>query len=256
MTLWRDSMLDRRGPDPLWMQLRDQLREAIVTRILSPGALLPTEEELRRSHGVSRSVVRQALASLEAEGLIDRRPGRGSVVTTPLAHHRRAEQAGGLREYVASLGMELRTDLQSFGLVDTPSEVAGDLESSRAWELYRVRFIDGVPAIAMRTWVPYDRFPGLNADLIRTGSLLETLARLGARPCGGPRHFKAVAAPQQAAHDLGVTAGTPVMLMTGVTTDFDGAVLEAFHAWHQPEMIFNTDARVLIHPPSEASLRA
>ena len=41
------------------------------------GAMLPTDAELEKIYGVSRSPVRQALEKLCAEGLIDRTPSYG-----------------------------------------------------------------------------------------------------------------------------------------------------------------------------------
>ncbi|WP_122263910.1 GntR family transcriptional regulator [Ornithinimicrobium cerasi] len=237
-------MLDRLADSPLWVQLRDKLRTSIVDGSLPAGSPLPTEYQLRDEHGVSRSVVRQALASLESEGLVDRRPGRGSIVTSPLAHHRRAEQAGGLREHLAARGLELRTVLKRYALVPAPPDVARELEDVQAWQLDRVRFIDGTAAISMQTWVSHARFPGLNASMVEHGSLLEALAGLGARPAGGPRRFQAVPANHEVAMDLGVERGTPVLLMSGVTQDLAGHALEVFRAWHEPHMVFDTEARV------------
>jgi DNA-binding FadR family transcriptional regulator len=45
---------------------------------LGPGSRLPTERQLAADLGVTRSGVRQALATLEAEGLISREVGRGT----------------------------------------------------------------------------------------------------------------------------------------------------------------------------------
>jgi DNA-binding FadR family transcriptional regulator len=50
---------------------------------LEPGARLPTERELAESLSVSRTSVREALHSLERRRLVDRRPGRGTVVLAP-----------------------------------------------------------------------------------------------------------------------------------------------------------------------------
>ncbi|MEX0988955.1 MAG: FadR/GntR family transcriptional regulator [Actinomycetota bacterium] len=55
---------------PLYQQVADQVREAILTGALSPGDLLPTERSLSDTFGVSRASVREALRSLETEGLI------------------------------------------------------------------------------------------------------------------------------------------------------------------------------------------
>jgi DNA-binding FadR family transcriptional regulator len=47
---------------------------------LQPGARLPTEQELMAAMGVSRTVVREAVAALRAEGLVTTRQGSGAFV--------------------------------------------------------------------------------------------------------------------------------------------------------------------------------
>lgn len=73
-------------------QLSVSLERLILDGELKDGDRLPTEHELSEIFGVSRVSVRQALHELEARGLIDRRPGRGTVVTT--AASARAGHAG------------------------------------------------------------------------------------------------------------------------------------------------------------------
>ena len=52
----------------------------IRERRLAPGARLPTEQELMAAMGVSRTVVREAVAALRAEGLVTTRQGSGAFV--------------------------------------------------------------------------------------------------------------------------------------------------------------------------------
>jgi len=65
------------------------LIETLVAQIesgrLSPGQRLPTEQAIVAATGVSRTVVREALASLRARGLIVTRQGLGAFVATPRA---------------------------------------------------------------------------------------------------------------------------------------------------------------------------
>src|SRR5512134_2522948 len=56
-------------------RLFEQLAEQIKSGRLAPGARLPTEHELTRAAGVSRTVVREAVAALRAEGLVITRQG-------------------------------------------------------------------------------------------------------------------------------------------------------------------------------------
>jgi len=55
---------------PLYLQVAEQIREAILRGDLAPGSRLPTERALGETFGVSRASVREALRSLQAHGLI------------------------------------------------------------------------------------------------------------------------------------------------------------------------------------------
>jgi DNA-binding GntR family transcriptional regulator len=60
-------------------RLRESIEEEIATGILLPGTRLD-EAELAKRFNVSRTPIREALSLLLGEGLIDTRPGRGTVV--------------------------------------------------------------------------------------------------------------------------------------------------------------------------------
>lgn len=64
-------------------QLSITLERFILDGTLQPGERLPSELELTERLGVSRVSLRQALHELERRGLVDRRPGRGTVVLSP-----------------------------------------------------------------------------------------------------------------------------------------------------------------------------
>lgn len=56
------------------------LRHRLASGGLQPGDRLPTENELARAHGVSRAVVREAIAALRSDGLVTARQGSGVFV--------------------------------------------------------------------------------------------------------------------------------------------------------------------------------
>lgn len=64
---------------PLRQQVLEALRRAIVSGRLAPGQRL-TERELIEMMGVSRTVIREALRQIEAEGLVEIIPNKGPVV--------------------------------------------------------------------------------------------------------------------------------------------------------------------------------
>jgi DNA-binding FadR family transcriptional regulator len=61
-----------------------RLREEILSGALAPGAQLPTEQQLVARLGISRTVVREAVAALRAEGLLVTRQGVGAFVADGL----------------------------------------------------------------------------------------------------------------------------------------------------------------------------
>lgn len=58
------------------------LKDAILGGELDPGSKLPSEATLVAEYGVSRTVVREAVSRLQAEGLVETFQGRGSFVLT------------------------------------------------------------------------------------------------------------------------------------------------------------------------------
>ena len=66
--------------------LADRLAALISAGALAPGDRLPTEAQLAAEHGVSRSVVREAVHRIKSRGLLVSRQGSGVFVTAPAQH--------------------------------------------------------------------------------------------------------------------------------------------------------------------------
>ncbi|MGV9798443.1 GntR family transcriptional regulator [Mycobacterium sp. NPDC003449] len=236
-------VVDRASGVPLYAQVRDVLRSQILAQNIAPGEHLPGELELQDRFGVARSVIRQALAELADAGLIRRERGRGSVVVPARVHHRRAAQAGGLSRQLAAAGEQLRTVVLDLTADTAPEAAATALGTSEAWRIERLRYVDDVPLVFMRSWVSRRLFPDLTADAI-AGSLLGYMRSTGTVPVGGPRQLRAVPADPIVAGHLGIEVGTPILLLQAVTNDAQDRGLEWSTVWHQPSTVFDVDARV------------
>jgi GntR family transcriptional repressor for pyruvate dehydrogenase complex len=68
------------APLRLTREIAERIADEIATARLPPGAKLPTEQEMVAAMGVSRTVVREAVAALRAQGLIVTRQGAGAFV--------------------------------------------------------------------------------------------------------------------------------------------------------------------------------
>ena len=78
-----ETSIDRGSHIPYYLQLKLALIEGIEQGDWGPGDLIPSESELGKSYGVSRTVVRQALNEMTYDGLVVRQKGKGTFVKQP-----------------------------------------------------------------------------------------------------------------------------------------------------------------------------
>ena len=73
-------VIDHGGPEYLYLQLADLLREQIRSGKLPPRSRVPSLVDLAAKYELAEMTVRKALRLLIDEGLIETRPGRGTFV--------------------------------------------------------------------------------------------------------------------------------------------------------------------------------
>jgi DNA-binding GntR family transcriptional regulator len=149
-------------PDSRTQQIAAELRQQIADGSLGPGALLPSEPELARDHGVSRQTARAALQILERDGLVTVRPRRGRIVRSPqrlrwrlsefeLPENTAAATADAWEADIERQGHDPTRQALSVSVITPPSDIAERLNLNPHTELcvvrQRVRYIDGQPAI-------------------------------------------------------------------------------------------------------------
>ena len=99
--------------------LFEQLAEQIRSGRLAPGERLPTEQELTRAARVSRTVVREAVAALRAEGLVVTRQGVGAFVADQAREapfRIDPERIQSLDEVLSVMELRLGVEVESAGL--------------------------------------------------------------------------------------------------------------------------------------------
>jgi GntR family transcriptional regulator len=75
-----DFYLDRSSGTPTYLQLVQQVRQALRVGALVPGDQLPTAAEVVERLGINPNTVLKAYRELEREGLVAPRPGQGTFV--------------------------------------------------------------------------------------------------------------------------------------------------------------------------------
>ncbi|MEY9941278.1 GntR family transcriptional regulator [Streptacidiphilus sp. MAP5-3] len=72
--------------EALYKQVANEMRASIMTGEWEPGRQVPPEEQLSSLYDVSRPTIRQAVAALRTEGLLDVQQGRGTFVRDRQTH--------------------------------------------------------------------------------------------------------------------------------------------------------------------------
>ncbi|MFD1660789.1 GntR family transcriptional regulator [Streptomyces caeni] len=210
-------------------EIADELRRAIDREEYTVGGMLPTETELASWYGVSRGTVRQALASLTADGLIGSRQGARRVVLAS----RRSQSFTELRsfaQWARSTGREAtgRVVAQEYRPATKEDSVRLHLrERTPVLHVLRVRGLDGEPVLLERTvyadWIS----PAVEAIDPECPSVTQRLFDdTGVVLAYGEHVIDAVAAGARDAELLGVRRTSPLLRVRRVTTTREGRPVE------------------------------
>ncbi len=126
-----------------------EIRKAILEGRYRPGSQLPTEAELGKMLGASRTVVREALRILEQDGLIFRRHGVGTFVRkNPILKNLNVNY--GITEMIQMAGLTPGTSFTEVRNEPADAEIAVELgiaEGTRVISIERVRTANNKPVV-------------------------------------------------------------------------------------------------------------
>jgi GntR family transcriptional regulator len=234
----RTSARSRTLGQRLSSTVRDELADRIASREIPPGSRLPPEPAFAAELGVSRATLRDALRSLEEDGLLSRTRGAGTFVTGRPRLRNNLGVNFGVTEAIRRAGMEPGCEeAQVVTSVAKPDE-ARRLALPPLGEVVvieRVRTADRRPVVFSRDVV--DRAV-LAADLsplqrIGDGSLYEILERqYGVVVHHGVASVRPVKADRALANRLRVAPGALCVYVRQLDYDPSGRCVIYSHEFH------------------------
>lgn len=228
--------LDPVSPVPLHRQLRDAIAHTLADQGIAPGTMLPGEHAICREFTVSRTVVRQALAQLEADGIIERVKGKGTFVARPRTPEQLAHTLLGLYEEAAGRGSTVRSEVRRLEWIDPPPTIAQELQipaGEQVLLLERLRFVDDEPWSLSTTWLPSRLGPVVESADLAASSLYQLLRTNGTWATSGTRSVDAAVASPEQAESLGLRAGDPLLVLHSLSFDQEDRPMEVFTAYHR-----------------------
>lgn len=212
------STVDPHSPVPLYHQIHLDLRQMIQQGLIPPGGMLPPEMEICQAYSVGRQTVRQAIARLVDEDLVERFAGRGTFVRSQPAHTQFfldrsfTQQMRELRRVPHSRVLSLQRES-----VDSKSlPTLQGYDGAPCLTLERLRLGDAEPVCHQVSTILIEQCPGIEEQDFADRSLYEVLTQYNLTIQRIDHVVRAVAADEYRAELLDVEEGTP-LLFVGTT---------------------------------------
>lgn len=202
---------------PLYHQLAMNLRSRILSGEFREGDYIPTEAKLSETFRMSRTTVRQAVAELCRQGLLERRQGKGTRVCRQKLQ-REIPGLSSFYEEVASTGHKPGTRVLSIDVVDAPDgTVASELQlrpGEKAVRLTRTRYVDGDLLGVSISYFREELWNALGASPsdFNDASLYGILESRGHELVWATETIEAAPCDRELARTIGVPAGTTLLI--------------------------------------------
>ncbi len=162
---------------PAYQRIQSTIRKRIDAGRLRPGDAVASERDLARIHRVSLMTARHALAFLEREGVVERRRGVGTFVTTPKIHFNKLKS---YTEQMAGRSLKAGSKVLFAKLIDNEQETTARLSlppNSSVIKLERLRHAAGEPFALETCYLSAAEFPDLLSAPLGRDSLFTILER-------------------------------------------------------------------------------
>ncbi|CPR12272.1 gntR-family protein transcriptional regulator [Mycobacterium bohemicum DSM 44277] len=203
-------------------RVADVLRQQVHAGAYAAG--LPAEHELAAEFSVSRNTIREALAVLKREGLIDRGPRVGTHVAQRKYDHG-LDALLGLKETFRDFG-EVRNEVRAAVAVSAPPAVARRLRlqpGEQAVFIERLRYLGELPLSLDLTYLSPDVGIPVLEFALETNDLFALIERVTEQRLGtAALALEAIPADAHSAAALQVPDGAPLLMLERLTSLDDG----------------------------------
>jgi len=225
------SPVDPHSPVPLYHQIYLDLRGMIQREIIPPGEMLPPELDICKAYNVGRQTVRQAIARLVDDELVERFAGRGTFVREQTSHIQFFLDRS-FSQQMREMGRTPNSHLLSHqvGTVNLEVPTLQEYQGKPCLSLERLRLGDSEPICHQTSTILIERCPGIEQYDFANQSLYEILATRYHLMISRIDHIvRAIAADGYRADLLEVEEGTP-LLFVGTTAYIDDSELIEYSA--------------------------
>lgn len=223
-------MIEHNSSVPMYIQMADQLSEAIYRGDYKSGDKLPSENSLCQQFGVSRITVRQALNLLVQQDLAFSVHGKGTFVKTPAISHE-LNKIISFSRVLQLKGLSGHTVIQSFQADALDGEARNRLGGA-ASNLNLIGYASQTPVVYYRSFFPPELGEKMwdaarqAEDANAAFSTYDLYARVGVKLSRVEQTLSAINADAELERILELPKGKALIVLESVYYSCDGAPLE------------------------------
>jgi GntR family transcriptional regulator len=225
--------ISKRDRRPLPAIVREGLEDLIRQGRFPAGSRLPPEEELAELLSVSRPTLREALGSMEADGVVVRRRGVGTFVASGWLLRNNLSDNFGVTDLIERHGAKAGSrslEIREEAADEEEAEALGVPVGTPLVSIERVRTADGVAVVFSHDLLPKEVLP--DGERFEGESVYRFLRARGRRLHHGVARLFPLTADQRLARLLDIPPGAPLLLMDQIDYDHEGRPVVHAREWH------------------------
>ncbi len=212
-----------------YLDIKEQLIKQINDGKYLENESLPSERVLSIEFKVSRMTARRAIDELEKEGFVERIERKGTFVKS-----KKLVRSGVLSGFGEALREQGLTDITSIVLsnktrpADTDIAVKLQIDiDSPVFILTRLRCASGSPYALETSYIPLERFPGINKIDFGKNSLFNTMEEdYKIKATTANRHIAVIFCDEKIAKHMQLKKHDPIFFLHSIAYDSKGAPME------------------------------
>ena len=223
---------------PLYVKIRESLRQKIASGELVMGQKLPSEDELAAQFGVSRMTVRQGITDLIDEGLLYRRHGVGTFVAYPHVD-RDHSRLTNFFENSDAKGIKAKATVITMEVVAAKPKAAKALYLREGEPIIRIktlRYADNIPVTVHDAYIPHKLFSAildLDREALETQPLWSLFESCGYRVKSAVQKLEAREADEELACLMEIEEGAPILYKERTVYADDGTPVEFTYCYNR-----------------------
>ncbi len=223
---------------PVYVQIREKLREEITGGLRKRGEKLPAEHELAAQFSVSRMTIRESIEDLVNEGLLYRRHGVGTFVAFP--HLQRDHtRLTSFFDKAEDEGIKVKATLLLLKVIPASPVVGQALDLPAGSQVIRVktlRYANNVPITVHDAHIPHKLFSGILNENFEVQHLWDLFEKCGYKVKRAVQRLEAREADKEVARLMKIRQGAPILFKERTVYATDGTPVEFTYCYNRGDI--------------------